>query len=261
MTVSKSPLAQFTTNSFVSNPIGAIAIATVAGMMLMSMGIMLHASIWLSMALLFAGIFFVYGWLAGKVTYALYEQGIQQKIDRFIPMYFGGKPKERWVYWKDIRSFRNDKDWSRRFQEYEFLKIYLKTSPGEIWINDQINKQGFAAFRDAFLAQVKIQNEKSEGESVSMSKGMSEDSRTTRPLAKEESVSKSKSKEGITQRPSFYRTIWARLITAILLILTILLVVYTAGPGQKLTHFFRINFVLIPGTIYMIYRVFVKVDD
>ena len=130
---------------------GAIAIATVAGMMLMSMGIMLNASIWLSMALLFAGIFFVYGWLAGKVTYTLYEEGIQQKIDRFIPMYCGSKPKERWVYWDDIRSFKNDKDWSRRFQEYEFLKIYLKTAPGEIWINDQINKQGLQPLEMLFL--------------------------------------------------------------------------------------------------------------
>ncbi len=264
----KEVLARFTTNSFVTNPYGAIAIATVAGMMFMSVGITAGGPIWLSMVLLIGGILLVYGWLAGSVTYELHTKGIRLRINRFIPDYLGRPPKEKWVLWKDIRSYKNDKDWSRQFKEYEFLKLYLRTSPGEIWLTDQHNKSGFVAFKEAFLTQVKQVNELSRQRkqeeaqmtSASVVKGGPENGGTS----SFDGVGSSGGREighVIRQRKSFYKTIWAKVITIILLVLTVTLAVYTSGADQKFTHFYRINFVLVPGTIYMIYRVFVKAED
>jgi hypothetical protein len=53
-----TPIAKFTTNSFVENPIGVIALATSIGMGFMVVGIALGLPIVLSMGLLFGGYWF-----------------------------------------------------------------------------------------------------------------------------------------------------------------------------------------------------------
>lgn len=242
-------LAQFSTNSFVGNPLSTIAMATAAGMGLMFATISIGAPIWISMAALFAGILLVYGNMVGDVRYTLYEDHIEQEIKKFIPYYLSKKIQVREIFWKDVKSFKNDFDYSRSQEEYEYIKLYLKKSPGEIWITNQKNKQGFEDFKDQFMSlmkpKIKPKTQVVEASSASEVKV------APQPV-------KSAPTQHIKQLPSFYNTWFAKFLTAFFALLTIGIFVYSQINGWKFTHLVRFEAVLLPGTIYMIYRVFVR---
>ena len=248
MQTNPTPLAQFTSNSFVGNPIGVIVLGTAAGMGLMMVGIMLGAPIILSMILLLSGIGLVYGYMIGKVQYSLFSGGIEQRIRKFIPYYLSKKEETRFIAWQNIKSFKIDTDFSRQLQEYEFIKLYLRTSPGEIWITNQIDKPGFERFKETFVLKMEEFTPQSDVEnetSVSYSS-----TKQVKPV--------SSSRPVIKQKKSFYATVFAKILTLFFVIVSLGLVWYGLINGMRLTNWFRLAIILIPGTIYMVYRVFVR---
>ncbi len=248
MTEPKSPLlASLHTNGFVANPMSSIAIATVCGMGFMFVTILLGAPILISMVGLFGGILLVYGYRVGKVTYDLYEDGIQMSIRRFIPYYLKKKEEQRFVAWKYIKSFKNDFDQQRGGGEYEFLKLYLSKSPGEIWITDQHDKSGFQAFRDAFKEVVRKEHEAS--------------TKTQLGEQQSEKVSVKTKPTHLIEKVGFYKTITAKVITILFILIAAGLVVLNQTQGLSFRNLFRLELVIIPGVAYMVYRVFVKVEE
>lgn len=246
----RQPLAQFTTNGFIGNPYSVIIAGTGGGFVLMFMGISAGLPPFALMALLIGGILLVYGYLTGKVQYTLYKHGIHQRIRRFIPYRLSQKESERFIGWKDVRSYKHDHDLSRSSKEYEYIKLYLKKAPGQIWITDQVDRAGFERFRDAFLGLfeegVRPPEQPVQDNAVSASK--------IEPANSNE-LSK------IKRKKSFYKTTFARLLTIGFIVLTTWLVFEGQSMGMSTASIYRLRFVLIPGTVYMIFRAFIKSDD
>ncbi|MCU0404478.1 MAG: hypothetical protein MUE99_08010 [Chitinophagaceae bacterium] len=255
------PLVAFTTNSFVGNPYGIIIMGFFAGMILMSMGIMAGVPVFISMALLFGGILGVYGFGIGKVHYVITPSGIEQHIQRFIPYYLWHRKETRIFPWNAIRSYKNDTDQKRTGEEYEYLKLYLNKSPGEVWITNQHDDTGFQKFKGVFLSIVAGQTT----ETLHHREGIHTESpqkstkfQTSEKQQTEEEKIQLPSVPYIKKRKSFYETFFAKLITIFFIMLTIFLVWILAYKGMHFTNWFRVLFILLPGTVYMTYRVFIQ---
>ena len=242
----ETTLAAFSTNSFAVNPYAAIYLGIMAGMGMMWMGIMAGFNVFLCMVLLFAGILLVYGFSIGKVRYTLTVEGVQQNIRRFIPYLLFKKEQVRFIRWNQVRSFKNDTDKMRSGQDYEFLKLYLNTSPGEIWITDQHDKHGFRQFRDAFLGFIRDNNNWADKPQNAHLTGTTD----------KQDTEKRPQTTHIRRRKGFYETTFAKVLTIFFTLLTLLLIWVFSFWGMGFTNSFRLMFVLIPGTVYMLYRVF-----
>ncbi len=253
--------ATFTTNSFASNPYQVIAVGFFAGMSLMFFGIMLGAPVIISMVLLFAGIGLSYGYGIGKVQYSITQSGIEQKIRRFIPYAVKGKEETRMISWNKISSFKNDSDKKRYGGEYEFIKLYLKISPGEIWITDEHDKAGFQLFKDAFLlmvGEVNAQKEKATNANLQQLPVSQNSPSINEGKYRQQSKRLSSINENlpIRQRKGFYETFFAKALTLFFTLFTILLIWIIAYQGMHFTNWFKLMFIVLPGTVYMLYRVF-----
>ena len=236
------PKAGFTTNSFSENPINVIIMGTACGFGFMAVTIMLGAPIVLSMVGLIGGILLVYGYKIGQTRYEVHEEGIYQHIRNFIPYKLYKKTKERFIKWEDIRYYKHDNDMTRELKEYEYIKLFLKGAPGQIWITDQRNRKGFEEFRDAFLESVQI--------------GATPKTKAT-AHQKSDAIKKTKQvKPRVAKRKGFYSTFAAKLITIVLLALTVGLFVFGALNGLRIANWFRLAAILLPGCLYMVYRVF-----
>lgn len=243
------PIAQFTTNSFIDNPVGSIIIATVGGIGLMFVTIMIGLPIFFSMAALIIGILLVYGMVIGKVTYRLYENGVHQHIQRKLPYLLFKKESERTIPWKSIRSFKVGSDKQRYGGVYQYLKLYLTVSPNEIWLTDQHDKEGFNIFREAFEQQIE--------------KGKQSTSTKNKPIEpvynKEVNTASAKtSTQHIKQKKEFYDTWWAKIITVLFIFFTGFIILLAYLAGASITIWWKILIVMIPGTTYMTYRTFLS---
>ena len=245
----KEPIAIYQTNSFSENPMSVIGMGMGVGMGAMFMFILGGAPVFLSMAALIGGILVVYGYKIGKTRYELHAEGIYQCISLFIPNMLKKRPKERFIEWKDIKSYRNDTDFKRNLQEYEYLKLYLRKSPSQIWITNDGGRVSFEAFRDKFLELIG-DAEKGKDSAQSVPNAVSDS-----PL--EVKVIKDAMSD-IKRKPSFYAGIFAKILTVFFILLTVALFVFGYFNGMRMANWFRLAAILLPGTLYMSYRVFIN---
>lgn len=236
-----NPITSFTTNSFVYNPTKTIISAVFAGMGFMYITIFLGAPIIVSMLALFSGILLVYGYRIGKVKYSLYPFGIHQTIRRFIPDILGKEAEERLFTWNLINSYKIDRDMSKSLKSYYFIKLYLNVAPKQIWITDQVDKEGFERFKFEFEKLIR--------EHTIL---RAENDFNTRSISNVEDIRP----QYVKRKKGFYSTILAKIVTLFFVILSILLLIFAIQSGMRATNWFRLGVVIIPGTIYMVYRVF-----
>lgn len=138
---------------------------------------------------------------------------------------------------------------TRQEQEYEYIKLFLKKSSGQIWITNQRDKSGFETFRDTFLQLVAVERRSRD---ATMSKVSTE-----KRIGEEQQEAP---KEYLTQKESFYKTRKAKVITILFVIVAILLILIHMNQGLSTRNLFRLEVIIVPGIIYMIYRVYVKED-
>ncbi len=238
-TQTENTLSEFTTNGFSENPLPTIAMATVAGMSLMFITISLNASIITTMVGLFAGILLVYGFKVASITYTLTDEGVRQRIRKFLPYKINKKESVRFIAWSDISSFKNDWDRNRSGADYEFLKIYLTKSPKEIWITNQSDVQGFNHFKESFMQSVEVGKSK--------------------PVSQANSANTVKQNTShIKQRKSFYDTWFAKFLTIFFGLWVIAIFIFAEINGIRFSTQLKFQAVMVPGTVYMFYRVFIK---
>ncbi len=233
------------------------------GMTLMFSGIMLGAPVYISMVLLLAGIGLAYGFGIGEVQYLLTPQGIEQKIRRFIPYAIKRKEETRLINWDKMSSYKIDTDKKRYGDEYEYIKLYLKISPGEIWITDQQDKAGFQQFKDTFLLMLgdfNARNKKTTTETLQpqQATGKSKSSNEGNNPQGESGLNGNYQSPLIRQRQSFYKTFFAKALTIFFTLITILFIWIIAYRGMHFTNWFKLMFIILPGTVYMVYRVFIS---
>lgn len=236
-----NPITSFTTNSFVYNPTKTILNAVFTGMGFMFITIFLGAPTIISMIALFSGILLIYGYRIGKVKYSLYPFGIHQTIKKFIPDMLGKEAEERLITWNFINSYKIDKDLSKSLTTYHFIKLYLNVSPKEIWITDQVDKEGFEKFRFEFEKLIQ------EHEII-----RAENDFNPRSISNVEDIRP----QYVKRKRGFYSTIFAKIVTLFFVVVSILLFLFAIKSGMRLTNWFRLGVVIIPGIIYMVYRVF-----
>jgi len=248
----QTPLAQFTTNSFVGNPIQVILLGTSVGMCLMFVGIVIGVPVFISMALLFGGIGLVYGYMIGKVQYTLLPNGIEQRIRKFIPFYLSKKEETRFIGWEQINSFKNDTDYSRQVKEYEYIKLYLNAAPREIWITNQLDEAGFNTFKDAFL--LKMQEFKPQ---IVVGDYANEDAQNPYSLSRGLRAGGGKKIE-IKEKKSFYKTTLAKIVTILFVLASIGIAILGVSMNMRITNWIKFGIIILPGTFYMVSRVFIR---
>ncbi len=245
--ISQNKVCEFTTNGYSRNPYATIAIATLAGMSLMFTGIALGLHIFINMCLLIIGILLVFGNFMGKVTFVLYREGVEQKIRNVIPFYLKKKEEIRWIGWADIKAFKFDMEMSRQMKKYQIIKLYLSVEPKEVWITNQLNDGGFQQFKAEFISLI---DEAKQPDYKFSKTGDLEMSVKSKPLGLDK----------IDEKPSFYSGILARVLTVLFVVLSVLILAYGLVEGMRSANWYRLLLILFPGTIYMVYRVFIRSD-
>lgn len=192
-------------------------------------------SVWLiSMAVLFL---FAASRTADAV-YVLSEEGIQQELTPII-----GKKniRKKFFSWKQIKWYTDGTELSRSGKEYQYLKIGFLNSKA-VWTLSTLHGDplSYQNFLSAFLAKMPAQlNE--HGQQIG------------------KSAIPSGSTLHVQRRKSFYESIWGKIIALLFLGLTLALVslMWTTGI-VKGSYLFKLAFVIVPGTAYLIYRSFFK---
>ncbi|MCB9245484.1 MAG: hypothetical protein H6606_03560 [Flavobacteriales bacterium] len=225
------PLSTFACGGFIhgsvwSNVMLVTMISLPVMFLLISIG--MH-SLLVILAFVFS-IFALLKWRSGHMTYSLYDWGFEQYV---VPSWAKKQPILRKFKWENVLSYQVGADMSRGLREYNYLKIKLNQAPHKIQLSDaQADLDQFLAFKDQFEELVNHYNS-----NVS----------TSTPVGQ------------VKRRKDFYQTFWAKLITAFFIALCVGLIWFAINADSiRTTNLYRIVAVIIPGTMYMAYRVFFR---
>lgn len=231
--LSESPINSFRTKSFLNGGIWRNIFLTVfvsLGFMtlLMSVGVPPLPTTVLFLVVIYISI----KALSGKATYHLYSWGFRQEI---TPSWKYKKPLSRTFTWDDISSYQSGIDMNRSHQEYNYLKLNLKKAPRHIQLSDSNAVMGsFLAFRQDFENLM---------DNVSLATPSDQDEQ--------------KKRNPIKRKADFYSTIWAKILTAFFVFVSVAILIFALNYGpMRSTSWFKLLVVVIPGTIYMVWRVF-----
>ncbi len=210
-------LATVRTRGIAGNPGTVIATATIVGLLAMSVVIMAELPILVAMLALLVGIVFVLSRNAGEMVVHLTETGIDHTVTPMLARYLPMKPRHRSLAFSDMRDYRRDYDRSRFRGDVSFLSIGLFKRPSRLLIQDMGGEIDLAPFADAFEVMA--------------------------------------ARHGVRKRPGFYQTVFARALTALFAALAVVLCGFALFGMLSPTSLFRLLAVILPGTIYMIWRV------
>lgn len=191
----------------------------------------------LAMGALLAGILGAFGILSGKMSFELNEHGLSRNFRPFLLRLLRLGELQQHFRYSDILSFQREKDLSRSMNEVEYLRIRLRIAPYTILITDQVNPSDFSIFADAFETQVQGYNE-----------------HRPPPLPTRNAIAPIRKKKG------FYSTVWAKILTGIFVWATLCLMSALFLGEGSVSMILRMALVIVPGTGYMVYRVFLKQD-
>lgn len=136
-------------------------------------------------------------------------------------------------------------------------------SPGEVWITDEHDRAGFLKFRDAFLL-IASDLQKQDTRKPTATLQPQSASGNYKPLYETNSRQKagylqpSDHPPVIRQRRSFYETFPAKAITIFFTLFTLFLIWIIFSDGMRASNLFKLMVIILPGTVYMLYRVFFK---
>jgi len=229
-----TPLASFSSKSFINGGVlSNIAVVTVLSLAIMTTLISLAINFWVVLVVFMLSIYLMVVFRSGNVTYNLYSWGFAQHI---TPSFKKRRLVKRSFKWEDLVSYRVGIDMDRQMKEYNYLKLQLHKQPFQIQMNDAKSSMApFLDFRNAFVEQLESYNRKA----------THVDSGTEK-------------KATVRKKPGFYKTWFAKVLTILFIIITALAIVYVLFQGGSVrpTNLFRIFVILLPGTAYMVYRVF-----
>jgi len=180
--------------------------------------------------------------LSGNTVFTLSREGIEQDI---TPNWKRRKKVKRHFYWSDVHSYVRGIDMNRSHQEYGYLHIDVTGDPGMLRISDDKgSKEDFAKLADTFEVWVEELNVSA----YSSKKEEKTDSKTQE--TKDDFVGHIEHKRTFYQRPI------AKWLTIGFIVLSAFLLNFAITNGMRDFNWYRLLVVVIPGTLYMIYRVF-----
>lgn len=215
--IDKPPaLATLHTRGFAGHPGKTIALATYAGLFAVGTIAAIGLHPFIGAVGMIAAIVTVLALGAGDTNVQLTNDGIERLVTPMAARFIALPPRQHWIPFSAIRAYRRDRDLSRFHGEVAFLTLSLRRPPYRVTIHDRQGAAAFAAFADAF-----------EG------------------LA---------AHHGINQRPGFYSTIAALLLTVGFALSIVILAGLALTGALSATSLFRLLVIIIPGTLYMAYR-------
>lgn len=214
----------------------SIGVTMTISLWILFIGIFAHLPVWLLVSGILGFMFYVVSVLSCIATFSLTSSYLQRTLEN--PGFLLRKKAFSHYDWGDVKGYKNGTDRGRYRGEYEYLEIKFKN--GDEWVlNDMYGakKAEFRLFLSNFLAQAENYNQAIQP---------SEASHKT-PV----------SVTAIEREKTIYETIWGKLFT-ILLGIFILTVIAFGLPYMGSTSYFRLAVVIIPGFLYMAYRVFIR---
>lgn len=210
----------------------------------------------IAMAAFMGALFLGFGLVTGEVTYTIDEGGLTKEVDPTMFKHFWRKKTFQYYPWDNIMSFKAGVDANRSYEEFQFLTI-ITAKGGKLELNDKKgDKASFTNFEKVFRQYV-----------AAVEKGMVADpskpvsARLEKEMGSEapQEARTSILKHSIKEKPNFYQTTTAKALTILFILLSLALAgIVLTGGDLRMTNFFRLAFIIVPGTIYMYYRVFVK---
>ncbi len=183
--------------------------------------------------------------MTGSTVFTMDSKGIHRTISTSLK--WGKKePKTETQTWDHLKWFKEGKDRGKYSAEFHFLRLHFKN--GAEWMITDNDGERLGAFL-VFLANFKqIVAEHNQHIVPANSSVGTAASVAHRP---EEKI--------IEQRKTFYETVWAKIFTIFLgAVIVVFLFLWATTPYVNSIAAFRLFFVLIPGFVYMWYRVFGK---
>jgi len=198
-----------------------------------------------------------FGLVSGKVIYTIDDAGITKEVEPTMFKHFWKKQTFQFYPWDHIESFREGMDMNRSYEEFQYLTIFTKAGK-KLELNTKSgDKNSFQNFTKVFRLYV-----------IAAEEGKVTD--TSRPVSvrlekemKAEGIDmagiSSTKKHTIKEKPGFYSTTFAKVLTVFFILFSVGIILALILTGNnRFTNIFRFVFLIVPGTAYMYYRVFVK---
>lgn len=219
----------------------SIIIVAGLGMQFMFIGIMTGLPVFVSMMLLFGGIYLGIAILAGESEYIADETGLTKKIGPLSFAKWVPKRIVRHFKWNEIEWYKAGSDLNRSLEPYQYLKVKVSKWPFHIQISsDKADLTGYEQFAQVFSQYV--DNEPIVG-----------------PTIPEVIPSFPGTTSSNKRRPEFYETRMAKLVFWGFALFLVGLIFWMNETGVfKWTYLYRFLFVIIPGMAYFYYRIYVK---
>jgi hypothetical protein len=220
-----------------------VLLAVAVGMQVMFFLFAAGAPVWLVLPALLATLFAVMAPFLRHINLSLEADGIQVDMR---PMYkFGNWPatKSFRLLWSDIAHYEIGSDLNRALVEKRFLTIQPRKGNTRIRITENENeREGFTVFSEALESRIRQWN--------AMHGDAGEDKHQHSPDF-----------QPIRKKPGFYTSFFGKALTLLFLFLTSLVgaIMVSQGLGSG-GSWFKLLFILIPGTAYMVYRSFIRKD-
>lgn len=158
-----------------------------------------------------------------------------------------------------IKFYKVGQDLNRSYETYEYLIVAF--DDGVKWkiVSKRETMEEFIPLKEYIIARIEEVNRSSTGPGV-----QTETMRTPEQGFRQEASERKKplAPPKIERRKGFYESVWGKVAAVFFLIFTVLLLLLNFYYPQyfKETHLFRLEFIIIPGTLYLLYRTFFKAD-
>ncbi len=166
---------------------------------------------------LFAAIYLGLQRIAGTATYTVEADGVRRQWIALA----GGKVREDFRRFDELRRWKHDHTLSRGFQRYEYLELDADRGPRWV-ITSRQDEPGFQRFHEVFLA---------------------------RAAALERSG-------GLVRRRGFYDSWLGKGVSLLLAAATAALVVAAGFGFFTVTGLFKLGVLMVPGSLYLLWRSF-----
>jgi len=221
----------------------AVLLAVAVGMQVMFLLFAAGAPIWLVLPALLATMFAVMAPFLRHVNLSLETDGVQ--VDMRPMFRLGNWPatKSFRLLWDEIGHYEIGSDMNRALAEKRFLIIQARKGNKRIRVTENENdRDAFTRFSEALETRIGNWNTM-HGANAD---GQAEQGSTFRPIRK---------------KPGFYTGFFGKALSLFFLFLTAAVgtLMITEGLGSG-GSWFRLLFILVPGTAYMFYRSFIKKD-
>lgn len=237
-----------------------IPLVTIFGMTVMFAALAIGLPVIVTMFVFLGAIYLGFRMITGEVIYTIDSDGITKEVSPAMLKNYWKKKSFQFYSWNNVKNFRAGEDAQRSLETFRFLTINMNNGD-KLEINDKKgDTDAFKEFERVFRSFVEKNNAGdldllSEADipldTAINGNGHFHEDNPKRPLVTGQNT--------IIEKPNFYATFWAKLLTVIFIFVSVILpVMMITLSNFRLTNLFRYLFIIIPGTVYMTYRTFIK---